>query len=319
MSSARTTTRNRVSVPSSVGRPPRSRMLQQPSQLRARLAEPGAGTLQVFLLHAGRAEVALHAAVAALELSEDAEHRSWRCLGDPAEPFELLLGLGRHEPAFVPRQQALLAERVVGGDVLVRDACEMEEERGQKAGAVLPADAMDDEAALRRPGDGANRCADVGLEALEEDQVDVARRRLDVGRRRRGGLDLGTDLLPLALVRLHERDVLHVDLELARRVVLALVVAAQVDHCADAVLDERGPAGLGQLADAVGANDRAEARLAAVSGRMAAEVADVQAAVPNEVAATLQLGLARRLAGSSRLRAGSRPGRAPPARPYRRS
>src|SRR5207247_1969210 len=83
--------------------------------------------------------------------------------------------------------------------VLVRDTREMEEERRQEACTVLAADAVDDEAALGRAGDGAKRRGDIGLEALEEDQVDVACRRLDVGRRRRSGLDLPADLLPLAL------------------------------------------------------------------------------------------------------------------------
>jgi hypothetical protein len=47
-----------------------------------------------------------------------------------------------------------------------------------------------------------------------------------------------------------------------------------------AVVDERGPALVAQLADAVGADDRVVARLAAVLGRMAAEVADVEQSRP---------------------------------------
>src|SRR3954467_2848322 len=319
MSSARTTTRNAVSPPPSIGRPPRSRMLQQPSQLRARLTEPGADTIQVLLVDAGRREVALNAAVEALELAEDAEHRARRGLGDALQSRELLFGLRSLEPRFVPRAQALLAERVVGGDLLVGDADNVQQQGGQETGAVLPTDAMDDHAALRRAGYRAHAGGDVRLEALEEDDVDVARRGRDVRRCGGGGLDLRRDLVPLLLVRLHEGDVDDGHGQLAWWILLALVVAAQVDDRSDPVPDECLPACVRQLADAVGADDGAEFRLAAVAHWMPAEVADVETAVPDEGAVRRQLQRARRLEASSRLRPGSRPEPARREPPSRRS
>ncbi len=70
------------------------------------------------------------------------------------------------------------------------------------------------------------------------------------------------------------------DRSLAGRVLLELGREPQVDDAPDPVLDERLPACLGQPADAVGAHDRAHPRLAAVLGRMPAEVAHVEAPLP---------------------------------------
>ena len=44
------------------------------------------------------------------------------------------------------RPQALLAERVIGRDFFDPDACETEQERGQEARPILPADAVDEDA-----------------------------------------------------------------------------------------------------------------------------------------------------------------------------
>ena len=96
------------------------------------------------------------------------------------------------------------------------------------------------------------------------------------------------------------------DGKLGGRVGRELVVRPQVDDRLDAVVDERRPALVAQLADAVGADDRVVPRLAAVLGRMAAEVADVEQPVPEEVATTLQRLPARRLEASSTLRLRSR-------------
>ena len=96
------------------------------------------------------AQVPLDAAVAALELLEDAGHRGGRRLRDPLQALELLLAARRREPRLVPRQQPLLAERVVGGDLVVGHAGQVEQERGEQARAVLAADAVDDDAALGR-------------------------------------------------------------------------------------------------------------------------------------------------------------------------
>ena len=91
------------------------------------------------------------------------------------------------------RSQALLAQRVVRGDVLDRDLGEMEQERAQKAGAVLATDAVDDHASLRRSRDGPHPGADVATKVLEEDQIDVAGRLQRVRRGGRRGLDLVHD------------------------------------------------------------------------------------------------------------------------------
>jgi hypothetical protein len=50
------------------------------------------------------------------------------------------------------------------------------------------------------------------------------------------------------------------------------------------VVEQRLPTLVAEPSDGVGTDDLAEPRLAAVLGRMAAEVADVQQAVPDEVA-----------------------------------
>ena len=188
----------------------------------------------------------------------------------------------------MPRAQALFAERVVGGDLLDADARQVEEQSGEQARPVLPARAVDDDSALRRVRDRPDRGRHVAAEVLEEDQIDLTRRRRHVGSGRRGGFELGLDLLPLARVGLEERNVQDLDGQLGRRVRFELLVRAQVDDRLHAVVDERRPALVAQLADAVGADDRVVPRLVAVLGRMAAEVADVEQAVPEKVAATLQ-------------------------------
>ena len=75
------------------------------------------------------------------------------------------------------------------------------------------------------------------------------------------------------------------DLDRDRRrwIGLELVPEAQVDDALDAVVDELAPPGLGEPPHAVRTHDGAERRLAAVLGRMPAEVAHVRAAVPGQV------------------------------------
>ena len=75
---------------------------------------------------------------------------------------------------------------------------------------------------------------------------------------------------------------------------------AQVDDPLDAVLDERRPAFVAQLAHAVRADDRAEPRLAAVLGRVPPQVADVQAALPGEIADAHGARFTRGCAGRAR-------------------
>ncbi len=82
-----------------------------------------------------------------------------------------------------------------------------------------------------------------------------------------------------------QRDVHRLDRQLAGRVLVELVGRPEVDDPPDAVGDERLPAGVAEPARVVGAHDRAEAGRPAARGRQAAEVADVDAAVPDEHAA----------------------------------
>jgi hypothetical protein len=73
-----------------------------------------------------------------------------------------------------------------------------------------------------------------------------------------------------------------VDGHVERGVALELVVAAEVDDRADAVVDERLPAGIGQVPDAVRPDDRAELGRPSVLRDVSAQVADVEAPLPAE-------------------------------------
>src|SRR3954470_1887088 len=120
--------------------------------------ESRAHELELLVRHAGPAEVVLQAAVAPFELAEDAGHRRRRRLRDPLQPLELLVALRGREPGLVAGPQAHLAQRVVGGDLLVVHAREVEQEGRQEACPVLAADAVDDDAAFRRMRDGFHSC-----------------------------------------------------------------------------------------------------------------------------------------------------------------
>src|SRR5207247_926077 len=113
----------------------------------------------------------------------------------------------------------------------------------------------------------------------EELEVDGAGR----GRGVRLGVPDRVDLHPFLVVELvHEGYVHDLDRELPWRVERQIAVEPQIDDARDAVLQERGPAGVAQRPHGVGPDDRAEARRAPVLGRVAAEVADVDAPVPGE-------------------------------------
>src|SRR5215831_5494932 len=291
-------------LPDAVG--PKIARTSSAKQTRAR-------ELEIALAHAGGLEVSLDAPVAALELVEDAADHPGRRLHEPLQPAPFGLGLRRLQPPGLSRPEAFLAEGVIGRDVVRRHPRHVQQESRHQPGSILAADALDDDAPLGSFRDRPYRGSDVGLEALEEEDVAVACCLDDVGHLRKT-FELLADLLPLLLARFHERHVPHVDRKLPRWVVLALVVAAKVDHGADAVIRDGLPALGGEVPDAVCAHDRAEARLA-FGGRMAAEVADVEAAVPDEIATTQQRPRARRLGGSSTWRLRSGPERGPPLRP----
>jgi hypothetical protein len=74
------------------------------------------------------------------------------------------------------------------------------------------------------------------------------------------------------------------DRKIGRRLGASLSSQPQVHNRVDSVVDERTPASLREALEVVGPDVHAEARLAAALGRMATEVADVQQAVPDEVA-----------------------------------
>src|SRR5919206_280946 len=232
-----------------------------------------------FGLDPGGSEVGADAAVAPLQLLEHAGHGLGRGARDALAPLALGLVLRLVDPLLRPLGEVALGLGVVGGDLVEPDAREPQEQRDDEAGPVLAEDAMDDDGALgclRDRGDGG---AELRPATLEELEVDAARRRLRV----RSRVVDGVDLLPLGVVLLgQERDVDDVDVELARRIGLELAVEPQVDDARNAVVEERGPAGVAQEPDTVGADHGAEARGAAVMRGVSAEVADVEAAVPAE-------------------------------------
>ncbi len=225
-------------------------------------------------------EVGLDAAVPALELLEHADHRFGRRGCDAPQSLPLRLGLGLGDPLLVPRPKALLAQGVVSGDVLDRDARHPQQKGGREAGAVLAAHAVDDDSSLRGVHDRGDRGRDVGTKALEEQEVDLARGGGEVRCARSGLFDLTEDLI----VVVKERDMDDGHRQLCGRIGLALLVHTEVDDRSDAVVEQGPPALVGKAADGVGANDLAEPGLAAVLGRMPTEVADVEEPVPDEVA-----------------------------------
>src|SRR5436190_24360708 len=98
--------------------------------------------LQLLVAKATRAQVRLDAAVASLELREDAEHgRGWS-RGDLPDPRALGFRSGLGEPCLVPRPKPLLAECVVGGDLCIVDAGDVKQQRDEKPRSVLASHAM---------------------------------------------------------------------------------------------------------------------------------------------------------------------------------
>jgi len=91
--------------------------------------------------------------------------------------------------------------------------------------------------------------------------------------------DLDEVVLPRAVDQRHVDDL---DRGVARRVEVELLPEAKVDHGAHAVLDDRRPARLAQPARVLGADERAAPRLASILGGQAAELADVDEAVPGK-------------------------------------
>jgi len=140
-----------------------------------------------------------------------------------------------------------------------------EEERADEAGSVATHETVHRDASLRRAGHRTDSAREVAVEALQH---------VEVG---------DTDVRVEGAVHGVEVDVDHPDrASRAWAIGGELVGAAQIDDRADAVVEQRLPAGRREMAEVVGADDRAVPRLAAVLGRQAAEIADVHAAVPGE-------------------------------------
>ena len=116
---------------------------------------------------------------------------------------------------------------------------------------------------------------------LQETQID------DLGRRgvRWRGFRLGLDLKPALLVVVVEHgDVDDLDVEVARRVVGDLELLAEIDDAGDPRCEQRLPSLAGEVSERVGPDHRTERRLAPVLGRQPAEIADIDATVPDEIA-----------------------------------
>ena len=96
---------------------------------------------------------------------------------DAADPLALGLAAGFGQPQVVAGLQPHLAQRIVGGNLLVVDAREVEQQRRQQARAVLASDAVDDDRTVRRLRNRRHRGRDVRAEALEEHEVHITRRR----------------------------------------------------------------------------------------------------------------------------------------------
>src|SRR5712691_3404685 len=253
----------------------------------ASATKPLARALQVLVRETRGAEVSLDAAVAPLELLEHSDHRLGGRRRDAPNPFALYLCSRLGEPEVVARAQPLLARRVVGCDLLVVDAREVEQQCRDEAGAILATHAVNHDDAFGSTRDSGDRRPDVLAKAFEEDEVDLTRRPRGVGRCRCNGLDLGER----RFIVLEKRHMHDLDRHVRRRVGLELAVHTKVDHGPHAVIDGRRPAGVRQLADAVGSDDCAVTRLRAVLRAVPAEVAYVEAAFPDELSFVQRHGL----------------------------
>src|SRR4051812_9275992 len=115
--------------------------------MTASATQPSADELELLVADAGPAEERLDAPVTIFELREDPEHRVGGCRGDPTDPLAFRLGSRLRKPDLVPRSQSLRAEGVVGGDLRVVDAGDVQQQRDEHARAVLAAHAMHDDGA----------------------------------------------------------------------------------------------------------------------------------------------------------------------------
>src|SRR5439155_15697153 len=102
---------------------------------------------------------------------------------------------------------------------------------------------------------------------------------------RRGPVGQLLNLEPGRFVKgVEDRNPHDLDRELARRIVDELDLLPEIDDARDPRLEESRPAVIGQQPDAVRADHGSESGRAAILSRQPAEVADVDAPVPDEVA-----------------------------------
>ena len=149
-------------------------------------------------------------------------------------------------------------------------------------GAVDTSGAVNEDSTFGRLRDRGHGAPEPVGEPVEEEEVVTAAPFTRV-------VDVRQELVHLAdAARVQQRDVDDLDGRLVR-----LVLVPQVDNSTDVVVGDGAPARLRQKRDVVGAHDDAEARLASVLERQAAQVADVAAALPAEGALRLQLRRAR--------------------------
>src|SRR6266542_6000057 len=114
------------------------------ARTRRSVTQSGAGLPEILVRRAPGFEETLDASVAPLELVEDAVHGFGGRGGDAPQALPLLLVLGLRDPLVVARAKTVLADGVVGGDVVVAHAGEVKEKGRQQARAVFAAGAVDD-------------------------------------------------------------------------------------------------------------------------------------------------------------------------------
>src|SRR5215208_117401 len=133
-------------------------------------AQAVASQIEIVRLDPGRGQVSLDAAVAPLQLLEDADDRRGRRSREATNLVALGLRLRLREERLLARSQPLLAQCVIGCDLRDVDPGEVQEQRGEQAGAILAADAVHDNSAFARTCHCTYRGSHVVLEVLEEDR-----------------------------------------------------------------------------------------------------------------------------------------------------
>ena len=198
---------------------------------------------------------------------------------------------------FDPGRAALprpLGEHVVGGDDVVGHAEQVEEQRGDDAGAVLARGAVEDRGERVVVAQQLEHECERAAELLDDAEVALARRQW-LGHER-------VHFCRVPRLQLHvveHRDVVPGDVPTGRRqpaVVVDLGGRAQVDHRAEAEGVELLDVGGGEAVQRVGAVETVPADAAAVPVLVAAQVPEVEARLERDVARLVAPGGARGIA-----------------------